>query len=232
MNGRSQAHEDGLADQEMTDIELPQLRNGHHVGGRDVVEAVSGMDLKPQVKGTGGGGLQPFKLHGPVVAGQMTIAAGVKLNDLGPDRMGRIDLSGRRLDEQRNPDTGLRQGPGDRCDPRLMARNGQSPFGRDLLTPLGHQTGGMRPMTQGNRQHFIGHRHFEIQRPASLGTQCAQGLDIGIGDMPPVLAQVGGDAVGPGRQGLARRPDRIRMRTATRIPHSGHMVDIDAEADG
>ena len=46
-----------------------------------------------------------------------------------------------------------------------------------------------------DRQHLLGRRHFEVQRQVDLGHQP---VDVGVGDVAPVLAQMGGDAVGAG----------------------------------
>ena len=50
-----------------------------------------------------------------------------------------------------------------------------------------------------------------------------------IGDMPPVLAQVGRDAVGPRLGRHDRRAHGIGMWAAARIPDGRDMIDIDAE---
>ena len=50
--------------------------------------------------------------------------------------------------------------------------------------------------------------------------------------MAPVLAEMRGDAVGPGEHGHMGGPDRVRMDAAPGIPHGGDVIDIDAEAEG
>ena len=50
-------------------------------------------------------------------------------------------------------------------------------------------------------------------------------------DVPPVLAQMGSNPVGAGPRRLVRRPDRVGMRPAARVPDRRDMVDIDAEAE-
>ena len=54
--------------------------------------------------------------------------------------------------------------------------------------------------------------------------------DVVVGDVPAVLAQVRGDAVGPGLNGQVRGAHRIGMPAATRIADGGDVVDVHAEA--
>ena len=50
----------------------------------------------------------------------------------------------------------------------------------------------MLPIIQRDPQHLLGCRHLQVQRQVDLGHQP---IDIIIGNMAPVLAQVGGDPV-------------------------------------
>ena len=52
-----------------------------------------------------------------------------------------------------------------------------------------------------------------------------------VADMPAILAQMRGDAVGAGRDGDLRRAHRIRMPSATRIADGRDVVDVDAEPE-
>jgi hypothetical protein len=84
-------------------------------------------------------------------------------------------------------------------------------------------------MRQGNGEHFIGRRHFEVQRYIDLDHQP---VDVAVGDVPPILAQMRRDAVGTGRGGHDRGANRIGMIAAARVPDGRDMVDIDAKAEG
>ena len=77
--------------------------------------------------------------------------------------------------------------------------------------------------------HLGGCRHLEIERHEKLALQA---LHILIPDMPPVLSQMGRDAVCPGQNGHVSGPDGIRMDAAPGIPHGRDMVDVDAKAKG
>jgi len=54
--------------------------------------------------------------------------------------------------------------------------------------------------------------------------------DVLVDNVPPVLAQMGGDAVGARRGRSESGADRIWMRAAARVPYGRDMVDIDAQA--
>ena len=82
-------------------------------------------------------------------------------------------------------------------------------------------------MAKRDLQHLLGRRHFEVQRQVDLGHQP---VDVAVGDVAPVFAQVRGDAVGAGFGGHDRGADRIGMIAAARVPDGRDVVDIDAEA--
>ena len=49
--------------------------------------------------------------------------------------------------------------------------------------------------------------------------------------MPPVLAQMGGDAIGPGAGGQQPGADRVGIAGAARVADGRDMVDVDAQAE-
>ena len=109
----------------------------------------------------------------------------------------------------------------------VLAGGVQAALGGALLALLGDDAGGMGPWAQRDRQHLLGRRHFEVQRQVDLGHQP---VDVVVGDVPAVLAQMSGDPV---RAGLRRddcRAHRIGVIAAARVPDGRDMVDIDAEA--
>ena len=90
-------------------------------------------------------------------------------------------------------------------------------------------TGGVRANGAGDLHHLAGGRHFQIER---LGYFGFQPKNIIVNNMPAILAQMRGDAVGAGRDRDLRRLEGIGMPPAARIAHGGDVIDIDAEADG
>ena len=61
--------------------------------------------------------------------------------------------------------------------------------------------------------------------------ELAQPPHVLVLDVPPVLAQMAGDAVGAAEVRFDRRPDGVRLVRLARLPDSRHMVHIDAEFD-
>ena len=104
----------------------------------------------------------------------------------------------------------------------------EAALGGALLALFGDDAGGVGPVGERDREHFLGRRHLEVQRQVDLGHQP---VDVAVGDVAPVLAQVGGDAVGAGRGGGMGRAHRVGMIAAARVPDGRDMVDIDAEAE-
>ena len=86
----------------------------------------------------------------------------------------------------------------------------------------------MRLGLERDAEHFLGRRHFEIERLVDLGLEPR---DVVVADMAAVLAQMRGDAVGAGRDRKLGRAHRIGMAPAARVADGGDVVDIDAEAE-
>ena len=98
---------------------------------------------------------------------------------------------------------------------------------RPFLALLGHDAGGMRAVTQRDIDHLVGRRHLEIERQLQLAHQA---FDVAIDDVPAILAQMGGDAVGARGLGDARGPERIGQPAAARVAHRGDVIDVHAKA--
>ncbi len=56
-------------------------------------------------------------------------------------------------------------------------------------------------------------------------------LDVAVGDVAAVFAEVGGDAVGAGLGGEDRGADRIGKVAAARVPYGRDVIDIHAEPE-
>ena len=110
----------------------------------------------------------------------------------------------------------------------VLAGGVEAALGGALLALLGDDAGGVRAVGERDAEHLLGRRHFEVQRDFELRHQR---VDIGVGDVAPVLAQMGGDAVGARLGRGEGGADRIGMRAAARVPDRRDMVDIDAEAE-
>ena len=83
-------------------------------------------------------------------------------------------------------------------------------------------------MGERDREHLVGRRHLEVERK---GDAPHQSVDVGVGDVPPVFAQVRRDAVGPRPLGGLGGAQRIGMLSPASIPDRRDMVDVDPEAE-
>ena len=76
--------------------------------------------------------------------------------------------------------------------------------------------------------HLVGRRHLEVELDVH---ELAQPAHVLVLDVAPVLAQVDGDAVGAAQVRLDRRPHRVGLVGAPRLPQRRDVVDVDAELD-
>ena len=111
----------------------------------------------------------------------------------------------------------------------VVAAGGVEPAFRGPFLPLlRHDAGGVRLVAERDLEHLRRRRHFEVKRQVELATQPR---NIVVGDVPPVLAQVGGNAVGTRLGGQMGRAHGIRMQPAAGIPDRRHVIDVDAQAE-
>jgi len=156
------------------------------------------------------------------------IAAGVEFHDGSAKAQGGFDLPLGRLDEQADADAGVAE-PVDIISEVVVLSGGIEPtLGCALLAPFRDDAGGVRLMAQRDFEHFLGRCHLEVQRKGDLRHQP---VDVLVGDVPPVFAEMSGDSVGAGIRGDVCRTDGVGMRAAARVPDGRDMVDIDAETE-
>jgi len=165
----------------------------------------------------------------PFFAVEISVAAGVELDDRGAEPDRRLDLGGVGLDEQADADVGTAQFVDVISEVIVLAGGVEPALGGPLLALFGDDAGGMGAVGKRDFEHLLGRRHFEVERDFEA---FHQGIDIGVGDVAPILAQVGGDAVGARFGRGEGGADRIGMRAAARVPDRRDMVDIDAQAKG
>src|SRR5262249_6581969 len=104
----------------------------------------------------------------------------------------------------------------------------EAAFGRALFAALGNETGRVRAGVDGDAHHLLGCRHFEIERLCDLRLEAC---DIVVADVPAILAQMRGDAVGAGFGRNLRRMHGIRVSSAARVADGGDVVYVDAETE-
>src|SRR6476620_6753667 len=212
----------------MADVKLGDLRDGSD--GDDIVEgeAVAGVRLDTVLDGQGSAISDALEFGRALVAYGMSITAGVKFDDrrAKPDRCSDLRLG--RLDEQADAYARLAQLVDEWSEMVVLARGIEAAFRRALLSPLGHDAGRVRAVSKRDRQHLVGRGHLEVQRQRDLGHQS---VDVAVGDVTPVLAQVCSDAVGTRVGGNMCGADRVRMVAAARVPDGRDVIDVDAEAE-
>ncbi len=70
-----------------------------------------------------------------------------------------------------------------------------------------------------------------ISRLRRLVTSGPQRAQIVVLNVSAILAQMDGDAVGAAEQSQHRRRHRIGFVRSPCLPHGGHMIDVDAQAN-
>ena len=78
----------------------------------------------------------------------------------------------------------------------------------------------------GKGHHLFGDAHFEVH--ARLQHILEQ-QHVALLDVPAILAQVHGDAVGTRLFSIQRRLDRVWVTRTPGLAQGGHMVDVHAE---
>ena len=96
-----------------------------------------------------------------------------------------------------------------------------------FLAPLGDEASRMWPRLDRDGDHLVGRRHFEIER---LGNLRHEPRDVIVADVPAILAQMRGDAVGAGFDRELRRQHGIGMRAAARVADGRNVIDVHAKA--
>ena len=112
------------------------------------------------------------------------------------------------VDEERDLDAGGTQAFGAGEESRQLGRDIQAALGGELFGTLRNQRHLVRARAAGDGDHLVARRHLEVQLAAH---RSAQALEIAVLDVPPVAAQMNGDAGSSGRFRDGGRFDRIRV---------------------
>src|SRR5262245_63202321 len=123
----------------------------------------------------------------------MGIRSGVHLAHCRPDPVGGIDLALVGIDEHADHDPGFGEAGDDALQRRLAPHDIEAALGRDLLAAFGNEHRHLRPDAARDADHLLGRRHLEVELDVR---ELAQTAHVLVLDVPPVLAQVDGDAGG------------------------------------
>jgi hypothetical protein len=84
----------------------------------------------------------------------------------------------------------------------------------------------MRYQLGGHTEHLVGARHLEIQDGADGASELP---DVFVLNVAAILTQVRRDAIGARVLADTGCGNGIRLGTATRLSHGGHMINVDVQ---
>ena len=151
------------------------------------VNAMPGVDLKPEGVGAAGPIDQRLQTISLLCPARGAIAATVQLDQRRANRGTGFQLIWVGIDEQADPDAGFPQCVNRSLQGSVGVGDIESALGGDFLAILRHQADEGRFHLQRDVENFEGVAHFEIHLGVDL---FAQFEDVGVLDVPPVLAQV------------------------------------------
>ncbi len=233
-NGGLESGKDRAAHDAVSDVQFIQsldLGDGDDIG---VVQGMPGVEPHP------GRLHRPSGLddgceclgHGWIIESAISVGmgmgpgAGVDLADFESTLCCCGDLVEFGIDEGAGRDTATAE-PGNQVLEVLeVARHVQPPLGRDLHSALRHQHGHLWGGCQGDAEHLLRCRHFEIQ---SLD-YARQSLEIVILDVSAILTKVDGDPGGSASLRCQGGQYRIRLVDPPSLPDGGDVVDVHAES--
>ena len=206
-DGRVEAGEDRLADQEVADVELGDARGWRRSARRSRSQAVAGMALEPEGPrcAAAADASRSSSARCGLALG-LAIGADVQLDHLRADGDGGIELARIGVDEERDADAGLLSGATSGAKVMCSPATSRPPSVVHLLA------------RSGTRQAACGRWRSAIASISSVaaisklsGSPISRlsALDVGVGDVAAILAQVGGDAVGAGGGGQLGGAHRI-----------------------
>ena len=111
----------------------------------------------------------------------------------------------------------------------VLAGGIEAALGGHFGAPLGNQAGGMRLVRTAIATISS---VAAISKLSGLSISALSRAMSSSRDVAAILAQMGGDAVGAGRDRDLGRQDGIGMTPAARVAHGGDVVDVNAEANG
>ena len=129
-------------------------------------------------------------------------------------------------DEEARPDARVLQPGESDADPRRVAGDVEPAFGGDLLAAFGNESDLMGSKTTGQREHLVGAGHLEVEHGANAG---CQPLDVGVLNVPSILAEVRGDAVGAGLLAQRGRRNGVGFVAAPCLTYRRHVIDVDVQ---
>lgn len=183
-----------------------------------------GVDGEAQARGKSGRVLKSGECLS--IAGAVGVLARVEL-DGGDTQLARaLDGVPVRSDEQTCSNAGVIQ-PSDAFTQFLgLVMNVEATFRRDLLAALGNKCHLVRPETRRDREHLISAGHLQIEDGGDGG---CQSRDVGVLNVPSILAEMRRDTVRPRLFAQQRGLDGIWFGSTSGLPDGRHVVDVDVQ---
>ena len=157
------------------------------------------------------------------------VPAGVELDRGHAERRRGLDRGGFRIDEERDPDPRRGEPRDGLGEPRVVPGQIEPALGGHFLAALRHQGGLVRPEPADHRDDVGRQRQLRVEHRPHRGRQ---GLQVPVVDVPAVLAQMRGDAVGPGRLAKWDRGGGVRLIGPAGLPDGGDVIDVDVQPHG
>jgi hypothetical protein len=101
-------------------------------------------------------------------------------------------------------------------------------FGGALLPAFRDEASSMWPGRHRDANHFVGCSHFQIERLCNLGLEPR---DVVVPDVPAILPQMCGDAVGTGFNRDLRCMDGVGVPAPARVAHRCDVIDVDTKPE-
>jgi len=219
--------EHGFPHKEMPNVQFHHLRDGSHRPDSCEIKAVACMHFKAQRDTLLRGDDEAIQLTLALITLGLAIGTRVKLADISTDGACRSKLAVFWIDKEGDPYARSPQACnlGGQC--LLQGDHVEAALSGQFRALLGHKATGIRPDAQGKGNHFLGCRHLEIEGQGNAGGKPG---DVLVSNVPAVLTQMGGDAIGPGGRRQKCRPQRVGMPAPARIADGRNVIDVNAEA--
>jgi hypothetical protein len=187
---------------------------------------MSGMAFKTQIMGMLGGAPQAVELILAGVVRGVAIGAGMEFDHRRSERVSGFQLKWLGLDEHGDANSRRAQFIDKTAKVVASANHVEATLGGSFDAAFGHDAGSVRAVPESNCQHLVGRSHLQIERQVRCG---AETVDVVVGHVPPIFAEMGRYAIGAGRGRHLGRAQGIGMRAAARIANGRNVIDVDAQ---
>src|SRR5579885_2982083 len=225
-DGLGESGHDGAGDYVVADVELGDFVDGRDLRDVPVREAVSGGDVQSVLRGERGGLAQTLEF-GDGARAALGVDGARAERRVGIDGRAEVYLLRVGVNEEADEEAGFAQAF-DRLAHEVEVRRGvQASLGRDLAGVLRDQSHGVGAGVGCYGDHLFGRGHLDVQ---ICRDRAAQRVQVFVLYVPPVAAQVDGDAVRARLLAHHRRRHHARLRRAPRLADCRHVVNVNVES--